>query len=217
MAEQLFQVKLSTPIEKTIAQASPLVVEKAMRRTVIDITKRARTGAFQAVPKIYNLKQSELRAKFKNPNPRVMYSQKGSVHIGMMNFASTRFSLINFSPSIRKVKTRIGIRRAVSVKVRRDHPRKTVRRKGTQFAGFVGVGRAGQVQGAGAKQIFIRYKQPVTRSRADRFPIHKASTKAPSMMLMARYVEEAMNRRVLEKFNPTLEHHLNFYMSRAKR
>lgn len=193
-------------------KADPKNADLAMRSALRKVSTAMKTAAFRGLSQEFNLTQAVAKSKLRVPNPRPKISKTGQVFVSLTEFAGNRISLMYFKPTVRTVMSRIGRRKAVSIKVRKRDPRKTARHD-REFAGFMGRGRAGLTVGAGALQIFRRYEKPVYRSRKDRHPIIKMDTKAPSLMLMSKTSAALMDKVMVDRMAKTFVAELNYYQN----
>lgn len=103
-------------VDEVLAQLNPIVYKKALNRTLNDMGAKVKTQTVKRVRRTYNIKAAELKKYMKIKRSR--YSDMNYT----MDIRSSRFNAMRFDPKRLKKKGHI------SVKIRKDNGRKTLKR-----------------------------------------------------------------------------------------
>lgn len=112
-------------VDEVLAKLNPAVYKKALNRTINNMGSRVTTQTVKSVRKTYNIKASELKKYMKIKRSR--YSDMNYT----MDIRSSRFNAMRFDPKRLKKKGHI------SVRIRKDNGRKTLKRAFTAKNGAV--------------------------------------------------------------------------------
>lgn len=166
---------------------------------------------------------------------RTRYEQMGDLTAATINMRGERISLVHFKVGRpRWVRSRIGRRKAIRVKILRGgSPKIPKERIGGgniaqrydpsrgEFTGFLGRGRAGKMDGAGAELIFQRVNKPRGRRgktrKEDRLPLQKMTALEPSRMMMQDAGLRAVDKVVKTDFDRIFFGRLDYYSKQAAR
>ena len=166
-------------------QLDPKVAEKATVRTLNEEGRRFATQTVKHVREEYNIKASDLKSYIKTDK-----AHKGELEF-KMEIVSPPLSLSKFSMREKNIKTRMGRRKGVTVKVFRKQKRKLV------------------------KKAFSAKKQIFKREGRNRLPITKLTTLSAPQMFKDETIEEGY-ALVEAKLPTTFERNYAFYISKIK-
>lgn len=127
-----------TDLDKLKKAFDPKIVEKAQRSTVKKTAAKARTWLSRRARQVYTVTAGVVARHSKLEN----YFGDPQQPFSVIRYVGSRIGLINFASRERLVRTDKGLRRGVSVRVRKDHKRSVVKgRKGRdQSPGFIATG-----------------------------------------------------------------------------
>lgn len=169
---------------KTFENASA----NAKRRTINELLRKGRTQSTKQVRKVYNIPAAELKKSFtltfaKNRNPQ-----------GFIRIRARRLPLDLFAPRPRKIQTRRGVRRGVSVRIKKSEGRKLVK------GGFVGKFRS-------SVSVYTRTDKAIREKK--RFPIQRKYTLSPAKMFTLeaeKSLFQLIEKEMPEIFDRNLRH-----------
>lgn len=160
------------------------VVQKAVIRTTKEEGRRFVTGTVKDVRKEYNIKASELKKHIEIKNGD-RYDLSTTIDI-----KSNMLPLGMFAPTIREIRTSRGIRRGVSVKVKKTDRRKIVK------GGFLF-----------GSNIYMRENEA-------RYPLAVTSTLSIPQMFNTDIIDNGQ-KKFNESYPKTFAHNLNYYLSKS--
>ena len=172
-------------LETLTKQIDPKIVEKATVRTLNEEGRRFATQTVKHVREQYNIKASDLKSYIKTDK-----AHKGELEF-QMKIVSPPLSLSTFSMRNKNIKTKMGKRKGVTVKVFRKKKRKLV------------------------KRAFSAKGQIFKREGRNRLPITKLTTLSAPQMFKDDTIEEGY-ALVEKKLPKTFERNYAFYLSKIK-
>lgn len=173
-----------------------VLVDKALGVTLDQSIKMTRTRIGREVRKVYNVKVKDVKSALKPIKATYTPPQR------LLMYAAKRISLARFGAKAVTVKSRMGKRRGVSVRVKKGGRKKIVRGK-SGFGGFLGTGKLNG-------HIYMRTSRK-------RFPIEKRSGPAiPQLVGTSKTMKAAFD--FIEKDVPKrFEHNMNFFINKSRK
>jgi hypothetical protein len=174
-------------VRAQFADAQDRVVKKATVRALNRALDQSQTGASREIRKTYNIKAGAVVRGMK----KIRAYERSILPSATLQIRGVRISLFEFSPTQRRIRTRRGPRRGVSVKVLVGGQRKLVK------GGFVATTKSG-VTG-----IFIRQGR-------SRYPIRLARSVSLPQTFTNKVVLAAVKKIARDSFETNVAQQIEF-------